>query len=379
MLRKIWHVVKSWIDHLDPILFVCSLLLSFFGILTIFGAVDNFGKIKLVMQIAMTLAGIVLCIVISNLNMRVILDKIWIILIVVSVGLLALTLIFGNSGAARETSNKSWLKLPFIGFSIQPSEFVKVFFICTFANHLSMVRRKINHPLTLLGLMAHALVIVGPILLSGDLGVALIYVGIILLMLFCAGLNLWYFAGTGVLGVILCPIIWPHLSDYQQKRILYGFRPELDPLKYGYQPLLSRTAIANGGVFGRGLLKGGYYERLPASHTDFIFATICEKFGFAGGIFVIACYVALVLRLILIALRSNHSFGTLVCSGIIAVFLLQVVENIGMCLAILPVVGVTLPFLSCGGSSMLATFLLIGLGNSIATHNEKSDCEHEAA
>ncbi len=378
MQSRIWNFTKKTLSRLDPILLSCTLLLSFISIITIIGAVDNFGKSKLVMQVAMTVMGIIMTVIVANIDYEKLVDKLWLIMIIGSVALLGVTLVFGNSGAARDTANKSWLMIPVINISVQPSEFVKITFICTFAKHLSAVKEKINHPKVLAFLLLHAGAIVGLILLSGDLGVALIYICVIALMLFCNGLSLWYFLGGGAFIALLLPLIWNFLSDYQQARIIYGFQPELDPEYYGFQPLLSRTAIANGGLFGKGLFTGGYYEVLPASHTDFIYSTICEKFGYIGGILVMIIFIVMVVRLISISLKARKQMGALICLGIAAVIIVQTLENIGMCLAMLPVVGITLPFLSCGGSSMLATFILAGLAHSVASHNEKYYFERES-
>ena len=210
----------------------------------------------------------------------------------------------------------------------------------------------------------------GLILLSGDLGVALVYVAMIAIMLFCAGLHPLYFVGVIVIGLLLSPYLWDSLAEYQQMRILVGFNPELDPDFYGHQPLLSRTTIAAGGFFGCGVSGGYYYEILAASHTDFIFATICEKFGFFGGAIVIMTFMVMVIRIIMIAKSAGRSdYGGLICIGVGAILIIQVMENIGMCLAMLPVIGITLPFLSCGGSSMLATFLLFGLIHNVRAHS----------
>ena len=145
----------------------------------------------------------------------------------------------------------------------------------------------------------------------------------------------------------------------------------------GYQPLLSRQAIANGGFFGNGVFGGHYYEILDASHTDFIFATICEKFGFLGGLVVLILFMVIVVRIFMIARLAIHSdYGGLICVGVGAMFVVQILENIGMNLAMLPVVGITLPFLSCGGSSMLATFMLVGLVHSVWSHSSAVRSAH---
>ena len=363
---------KDKLKHIDPILFSCTMLLSFISILTIWGAVDNFGRIKLIMQVAMTLAGMVALFFVANTDYRFFVDRFAIIMFLVSAFLLALTLIFGSTGENMETANRSWIRVPIVNIAVQPSEFVKITFLCTFAKHISMVKHKINKLKTIMGLMLHAGLIVGLILLSGDLGVALVYIGIVAVMLFCAGLSGWYFLAAAVLVAVAFPIIWEYfLKEYQRERIIYGFQPLLDPQGYGRQPLMSREAIANGGLFGRGLFGGSIYEDLVASHTDFIFATVCEKFGFIGGGLVVASLVTMAARLIYLAAKTREPMGKLICCGIAGIIILQSVENLWMCLALVPVVGITLPFVSAGGSSMLALYVLMGLAHSVYAKEKK--------
>lgn len=362
---------KDRLKHIDPILFICTTILSSVSIVTILSAVDNFGKGKLTMQIAMTVAGMVALFVVANVDYRFFVDRFAIVMFLASAFLLALTLIFGSTGENMETANKSWLRIPIVNIAIQPSEFVKITFLCTFAKHIELVKERINHPKSLVGLAFHAGVIVGLILLSGDLGVALVYMGMILFMLYFAGLSGWYFLGAGLLTVFAFPFLWDFLEPYQQKRILVGFNPSLDPDGVGMQALMSRDAIAAGGFFGNGFSAGGWYEKLPASHTDFIFATICEKFGFICGAVVVIALAVIVIRLIWIAVRSRDFVGRLICGGIAAVIMLQTLENLWMCLACVPVVGITLPFLSAGGSSLFALYFLMGLAHSAYAHEKK--------
>ena len=371
-MLSIGKYIKNCIKSIDPILFTCTVLLSLISIVTIFGAVDNFGTRKLIMQVAMTVAGIIATLVIANIDYHDIVDKLWLYMLGASALLLVITLVFGSSGENMETANMSWLKIPGIGIMIQPSEFVKIAMVCTFAKHISLVGDKINHPKSLVGLALHAGLIVGLILISGDLGVALVYMGFLMIMLYVAGLSGFYFLGGAILIVIAFPIIWENLALYQQERIIVGFNPELDPMGKGMQPLLSRQCIENGGFFGIGLMGKGDYEVLPASHTDFIFATVCEKFGILGGAFVIALLLVMVVRILTIARSCGKDYGLLICVGVAAIVIVQTVENIGMCLATLPVVGLTLPFLSCGGSSVLATYVLLSLVHSIKGHKPKS-------
>lgn len=368
MGEKIKIFLTDAVRRVDWVLLLCTTVLSVISLVTVYGAVDNFGMSKLKMQFAMTVVGVILTFIVANLDYHLILDRLWMFMLIFSVGLLGLTLVAGDTGAGMETANKSWLTIPVIGIAIQPSEFVKITFICTFAKHLHTVRSSINKLKTLLLLGAHALLIVGLILVSGDLGVALVYMALVLIMLFCAGLHWGYFAGVGGAVAVAFPFLWDFLATYQQDRIVVGFNPALDPKDKGWQPLLSKQCIENGGLLGVGWQNGGDYEELTASHTDFILATVCEKFGFIGGLLVIVTLGVLVMRILWIARESCHDYGMLISVGVAAVIIAQTLENVGMCLAILPVVGITLPFLSCGGSSLLATYILVGMVHSVKAH-----------
>lgn len=363
-------LVKT-IKQIDPILFGATSFLTLLSILTIFGAVDNFGRSKLVMQIAMAFAGTVMMLFIANADYKFFIDRFLVIMFVASAVLLVLTLLIGISGENTATANKSWLRLWPGGPMIQPSEFVKITLVCTLAKHLEVVGGDINKPKKLLGVLAHVGVITALILVSGDLGVALVYIGFIAVMLFCAGLSLWYFLGAIVLVGIAVPFLWDFLAPYQRDRIIYGFSPELDPFGYGMQPLMSKEAIARGGMFGEGLFGGEIYETLAASHTDFIFSTVCEKFGFFGGFLVIIALCVIVVRTVMIGIRTRDTAGKLICMGAAAILILQTLENIGMCLAVIPVVGIALPFMTAGGSSMLALNILIGLIHSVRAKDRR--------
>lgn len=368
MTEKIKIFLSDALRRVDWVLLLCTTVLSVISLVTVYGAVDNFGMSKLKMQFAMTVLGIILTFIMANLDYHVILDRLWLPLLLFSAGILGITLVAGDTGAAMETAGKSWLTIPVIGIAVQPSEFVKITFICTFAKHLHSVQATINKPRTLIGLGLHALLIVGLILASGDLGVALVYMALVLVMLFGAGLHWGYFAGVGAAVVVAFPFLWDFLAAYQQDRIVVGFNPALDPKDKGWQPLLSKQCIENGGLFGVGWHNGGDYEELTASHTDFILATVCEKFGFIGGLLVIVTLAALVVRVLWIGRQSSHDYGMLISVGVAGVLIAQTLENVGMCLAILPVVGITLPFLSCGGSSVLATYILVGMVHSVKSH-----------
>ncbi|MBO5306110.1 MAG: FtsW/RodA/SpoVE family cell cycle protein [Clostridia bacterium] len=364
------QVKRSFRDRLfsfDPFLLACTLGLSLISILALFGGKEEFGTHALFMQIAMTAVGVVMVIFLASLDYEEIVEKYSIPAYLGSVILLAITLIFGFSIG----SNRSWIEIPFTGFSVQPSEFVKAVYIMTFSKHLSMVKDTINKPKTLLALAAHAGIIIGLVLLSGDLGVALVYVGITAVMLFCAGLDLRYFLGAILLVAFAFPFIWTFLETYQQQRILIGFNPDLDPSGYGKQPIIGRKAIINGGFFGKGLFGGYYYTTLPIAESDFMFATLAEKFGFVGGFLTIALLFLMVLRILMIARSARKDYGKFICVGVAAMIVLQSLVNLGMCLVMLPVIGVTLPFVSAGGSSVLATYLIVGMVHSVRAGKNK--------
>lgn len=374
MFRSFAKYITNSFARFDKSILIFSMLITLMSLVTIFSARENFGMSKLIMQLAMTIVGICAIMVIVNIDYRIFVERYWLILLVVSAALLSITLLIGDTGAnGTETTNKSWLTIIKIGgksFQIQPSEFVKIAFIISFSKHLSSVKKTINKIKTLIPLALHAGMIVGLILLSGDLGVALVYVGIIAIMLAFAGLSKWYFVGAAVVVVLIFPFLWPFLSSYQQNRILIGFQPELDPTGFGFQPLLSLDAISAGGIFGRGMNSGGYYEVLPASHTDFIFSTYCEMFGFVGAIIFLLVLLALIVRIINIGKNCKSEFGGFICIGIAGMFIVQSIMNIGMCLAMFPVIGITLPFMSYGGSSMLALYIAMGFVHAISAHDK---------
>ena len=356
--------LKDRIKSIDPILFWCSLAISILSLVTLLCGYEVFGPRRLIMQLAMTVMGVIIIFIVANLDYQEVVDKLYIIMFLGSVALMAVVILFGNAIGG----NRSWITVFKAGsfeVGIQPSEFVKATFIVSFSKHLDLVKNRINKIGSLIGLLIHAGIIVGLILLSGDLGVALVYMGIIAVMLFCAGLSPWYFIGAGAVVLIAFPFIWDHLLPYQQERVLVGFNPDLDPLGRGLQQIACRRAIANGGIFGKGFSDATAYESLFAADTDCIFATYCEMFGLVGAVILMALYVIIIVRIIWIAKTAGKDSGAFICAGVVGMMLVQTVENIGMNLCMLPVVGITLPFMSAGGSSVLAIYILFGMVHSV--------------
>ena len=362
------------LKHIDFTILFCTLILSSISVLVLFSVADEYIAPMYIVQGAAALLGIGAMLFISQIDYQDICDKLTMPIYVFSLLLLVATLVFGSEG---EYGSKSWINIPGIPVNIQPSEFVKLFLTITFAKHLSREKKSINHPLTLLKLGLHAGPIILLVLMQGDLGTALVYMVMIVVMLFAAGLSLWYFLGIGIAVVIAMPYLWPHLDEYQQMRILCGFNPELDPEFYGFQALTAKNAIAAGGMFGHGLFGGSKYKKVPMANSDSIFAIIAEKFGFIGCMVVFVTFIILIIRIIWIAKSARKTYSGYICIGISAVLIAQFIENIGMNLATLPVVGITLPFLSYGGSSVLSLYLMMGIIQSIFTHKQKYFFERE--
>lgn len=358
---------RQRLRQVDFILAGASVCMALYGLVVIYSATRTYDSLQyVIIQASAILLGIAGMLVVSLTDLDRFVRRFRIPLFCLACVMLVLTLLFGTGDG-----NRSWIRFSFMPIGIQPSEFVKILFILTFAYHLSATAEKRNRPLTQLKLCLHAGLIMCLVILQGDLGSALVFLFIFLAMLYSAGTSLWYFAGLTVAVAAASPLLWKCLNTYQQKRILVGFQPELDPLGYGYQVIRSKYAISSGGFWGAGYLQGATSQNptpgaLPAKHTDMIFAVMAEEFGFIGVMLYLALLILLVLRMLLLARRLHGQMGGYICVGAAAVIIFQALENIGMCLGMLPVIGITLPFMSYGGSSVFSLFLLIGvvLGSS---------------
>ena len=371
--------LREKLRKMDLTVIITSVSMALLSILVLWGGRDSFsgGKQKVVVQCIAAVIGVIIMTVLASLDYDEICSRFEIAFFAVSVALLLLVLIV-NIGSTSET-NHNWIKIPGIPFNIQPAEFVKITYIITFSRHVDRVRSEINKPKNVALLMLHAGIIIGLVMMTGDLGTVLIYLFITAVILFTAGLSLWYFAGAALLLLIAAPILWDKMADYQRLRIMAGFNPSIDPEEYGYQALMSRKAIIAGGFRGAGLTGGVQFAKVPAAHSDFLFCVLAEKLGFFGTFLYLLLMTVLVIRVLMIARRARKDYASLICVGIAAVLIAQTLENIGMCLAILPVVGITLPFFSYGGSSMLTMFICMGVIQSICTHNKKYYFERESS
>lgn len=379
-MREFSVSFKEKLRTVDKLIIVCVLGMSLISIITLLGGYaaggcSSFTSSRVFTQTFSVVLGFSIMFSLSFVDYDMIIDKFDKIIFVFMIAFLIILVLFGEG----EMGNKNWLVIKGLPFNIQPSEFCKPLFIITFSRHINNLKRSINHPLSLLQLLCHAGLVLGLLFLTKDLGTVLVYCSIIAFMLFTSGLSTWYFIGAGLAVTAAFPFLWNFLDTYQQERIKCGFNPELDPEKYGYQALRSKAAIASGGFFGSGFAGGSVYKGLPACQSDFLFAVLAEKFGLLGCVLFITLMCVLVIRILYIARKARKNYASTICVGIAAMLIAQSVENIGMCLAFLPVVGITLPFFSYGGSSILASFISMGLIMSINSHKKKYYFEREVS
>jgi len=258
---------------------------------------------------------------------------------------------------------KRWISLGF--FTLQPSEFAKLALIIMLARHFN---EKLIHDrgMGLKDLAVPAVIMIVPFLLIAkqpDLGTGIILWMIFWSMAFIVKIRTKVIAGLGALFAAMAPFGWHFLKDYQKARITSFMSPESDPLGSGYHVMQSKIAIGSGGFFGKGFMEGtqGKLMFLPEHHTDFIFASLAEEWGFAGAAVVLGLFLALIISGVNTANSSKDRFGFLVAFGITAMFFWQIIINLGMVAGILPVVGVPLPFISYGGSFLITSMIAAGL------------------
>lgn len=349
-------------SQMDGLLGCITAICCCYGLLLITTATHSFGSYKnLIVQFGgmmLGLIGIFMIVMIDVDN----LSNFSKFLYPLGVLLLIATLVIGT----ERMGNKNWIILGPI--SIQPSEFVKLIFIITFATHIQKVQHHINRPKALIPLLLHFCVLFGLVLMQGDLGTALVYIFIMMVMLIAAGLHWLYFTVGGVSLLVGAPFIFEYLlKDYQRLRILAVYDPDVDPLGFGYHTMQSKITLGSGGVSGNGLFQGvqTQFGILPEKQTDFIFSVAGEELGFFGVAIIILLLAALIIRMVYIAKNATDDFGSYVAIGVAAMFFFQAAENIGMCIGLLPVIGITLPLFSYGGSSILTCMLAIGMVMSV--------------
>ncbi len=371
-MKFVIRIIKKAYYRTDKILLLTALTISSLSILLLLGLTDagfvSSSRTVLVQGIAVA-AGAFGAIVLTFFSSET-LAKLWRLYVPLVVVLMLATLVIGSG---REGSNdQSWIV--FAGVSVQPSEFLKLAFILSFSLHLSAVKDEMNTIKNLFFLGLHAAVPIGLILLQSDEGVALIMASIILIMLLVGGLALKWIITMVVASLVIIPSVWFFvLSDFQRDRFMIVFDPSLDPTGQGisYQQVNGLTALGSGQMFGNGIFYDDHVY-VPDNYNDFIFTFLGESLGFVGCIFFLMLILILCARIMTLAFKADKQLNKLICVGVTAMIIVQTTVNIGMCLMITPVIGVTLPLLSAGGSSVLSTYLALGLVMCAAVDNNKN-------
>ena len=352
--------------HLDIPMLLLLLVISAYGLLILYSAVGQQVE-PVISQAIKILVGLISMVVIAQISPTVYMRLApWIFL----AGLVALVSIYFLGVEVK--GSRRWLRIPGI-VSFQPSEIMKLMLPLILAwyfqdRHLPPKARHVFWSLML---------IVIPVMLIAfqpDLGTSLIIAASGLFVLLLAGVS-WRLVFSAIgLGVLTAPALWFVLRDYQQQRILTLLYPERDPLGAGWNIIQSKTAIGSGGLFGKGLFEGtqSNLDFLPESQTDFIVAVLGEELGLAGIVGLLILYVLLIGRGVMLSVQAQDTFGRLLSGSITFTFFVYVFVNMGMVSGILPVVGVPLPFVSYGGTSILTLFLGFGILMSVHTHRRRT-------
>ena len=350
--------------HLDfPLMFV-MLCISGYGLLILFSAVDQQPGPVIAQAVKLGIATIVMIIMAQISPIFYLRIAPW--LFVLGVILLGLTYLFGF----EVNGSKRWLRIPGL-VSFQPSEIMKLVvpMILAWYFHDRHLPPRAKHIL-----WAIVMISIPVLMIAGqsDLGTALIIGTSGLLVLLLAGIPWRFVLGALATGLVSAPALWFVLRDYQQQRILTLLNPERDPLGAGWNIIQSKTAIGSGGLSGKGLFQGtqSHLDFLPESQTDFIIAVLAEELGLIGVVILLIMYILLMGRGVIISLQAQDTFGRLLSGTITFTFFAYVFVNIGMVSGLLPVVGVPLPMVSYGGTSVLTLFAGFGMIMSIHTHRK---------
>lgn len=373
MLTRLKGVLADFFQQADLMLLGLCSVSTIYGIVMIYSATrysqDNR---RVLVQTAALLLGVCVYILLSMVEVEVLVKR-WKWLLAFNV--VFILLLLTPFGVHDGTGNTAWLKFPGVPVSIGPAEIVKITFTLLLAKQLEWLReergdlRSIRSAIFVAG---HALALMGLyVVISGDMGNALVFFFIFLCMSFAAGFALRWFAllflggGGAFAAAWALDLIYP----YMKNRFLVLFDHSYDTLGAGWQQTRSLLTLGAGGLFGQGYLQGTQTQAgvgsLPARHTDFIFAVIGEELGLIGCLAVIVLLAAIIFRVLMVARYAQTPFSSYVCVGMAAMLIFQTIVNIGMCLFVMPVIGLTLPFFSYGGSSIVTLYAAMGVVSGI--------------
>ncbi len=368
-MGRFFSELKSFFRKGDMILLLLCLLTSAFGCLIIASATSYSGAARyLLVQGAAIAMGVLVYAVVSSIDADFIAEHRVFLVLFNTVFLLLLVTPFGTD---HGTGNRSWLEFPFLPVDIQPAEFCKITYVLIMAAVMASHQNRLSTIPSVFHMVVHLGLVAGlNYVVSGDLGVSMIFVVIFALMAFAGGVKLIWFAIAGGGIAAAFPFIWSNFMTQKQKnRILVLFDETLDPLGRDarWHEVRSLLSLNGGGLTGQGLFNGNRTQTgaLFAQHTDFIFSAIGEELGYLGCLLVLVLLGLIIARCIQVGTRSQDYMRRMICFGVAAALVFQVISNVGMCMGMTPVVGLTLPFISYGGSSMLSLYAMMGLVSGV--------------
>lgn len=369
-MEKIIKGIKNFFTKSDLILWLLVIAAAVYSLILI-RSMERAGNYSYMTPQILALAlGVTAAIILTVIDYERI-SRLWIPLMFLSLALLAVVFVLGRNVSG--TDDTAWITLPG-GISFQPSELVKIFFIITFSKHLQKLREAemLDRLAGVITLVIHMAVPVVLIHMQGDDGTVLIFIFMFLIMCFVGGVQLRYFLIMLLLLAAGVPLLWTYfLNEEHKNRFTAIF--DLDGsavTNYGWQQYQGKVSIASGGLRGTGLGNGSRVASgiVPEQENDFIFTVAGEELGFIGCILLLFILLAVCVRLVMIAGRSRDYLGRMISVGVFSMIGVQTVINIGMVLGLLPVVGITLPFFSSGGTSLLSVMMGVGLAQSVFYH-----------
>ncbi len=374
--------VRAFWQQGDRLLLTLCLLASGYGLVLIFSATRYLGEADamrcMIVQSVAILLGVVIYMIMSSVDIELFVDRSWKLLLLFN---LAINALLRTPLGIERGGNRSWLHIPGFPVNLQPAELAKLTFVLLLAWQMSRLReRDISRPSSVFQIAGHTLFMFGVVAVtSGDFGMGLTYLAIFVIMAWSAGVKKRWFLLAAVVCVVGVVVIWPHVKDmYFMKRItvvIDHITGNSDTLfeqtqGQGWQQTKSIMAIGSGGLTGMGYLQGiqtqsPYESSLPARETDEIFAVCGEEFGMIGCLLLLILLAAIILRCVWVARRACSPQSALIAMGYAGMLLTQVGINVGMCLYLCPVIGLTLPFISYGGSSIITMYAAMGVVSSI--------------
>ena len=378
-MRQYLHELKNFFRKGDMVLLLLCLITNTFGVIMISSATNHRGSLRyIIIQIAAALLGILCYMLMSSLDADF-LSEHRVAFAAFNTFLLLLLIPFGTD---LGSGNTSWLDFPFLPIDIQPAEICKITYIIITASTMASYQNSISSWRSIIAIVFHLGLLVGTnLVVSSDAGVSLIFVFIFIGMAFAGGVSLLWFLFAGGSIAVAWPILWEYVfKEHQRNRILVLLNPEkVDPDGIGvrYHSVRSLRSLTGGGWSGQGLYNGIRTQNgeLPSQHTDFIFSTVGEELGFLGCILVLLLELAIIIRCIQVGKRSPDFLRRMICFGAASALMFQVIINVGMCIGLTPVIGLTLPFISYGGSSLVTLYTMLGLVSGV--HARPSPQSHE--